>query len=215
MVALDYCDGINIRGCYFVVFLIVWNIIPGRGGQFLADIVFLHGKGANRNAHRAFLNELALKHRADLHCFEAPNPYKGGYSWFEKKLIAGHQIVDADSFWKAVDSINTKISDLGLERSQLILCGHSQGGAMACAAALKEPVKTVISLCGDWPENIDCPKSVCPVKVIWVEGGKDQYLSEARKQSYRRLIAAGADLKYIKDADTEHNVLSKGLLEKL
>lgn len=181
----------------------------------MTDIVFLHGKGADAAAHHEFMLKLASKYEASLHSIEAPLPYKNGYSWFNKIKTDGRNIADEESFLRSMDFIKAKITDSGVDCRNLIICGHSQGGAVAVAVGLQLPVWKIISICGDWPENINILPT-CPAKeFVWVEGGKDAYLSDERKSSYQRLQKAGINLEYIKDCHTEHNVFSPDLIEKL
>lgn len=181
----------------------------------MTDIVFLHGKGADATAHSEFMLKLAAKYDASLHSVEAPLPYKNGYSWFNKIKVGGRNIADEESFARSVDFIKTTITDCGFDCKHLIICGHSQGGAMAVAVGLQFPVLKIISICGDWPENIDCQPICLAREFVWIEGGKDAYLSDERKSSYQRLQKMGINLKYIKDNDTEHDAFSPDLIEKL
>lgn len=178
-------------------------------------LVFLHGKGADKSAHRDFMDKLAAAYQADLITINAPLPYKNGYSWFDKRIVGGERVVDEESFGRAADYVLKKIGELGLNSRDIILCGHSQGGAVAVAAGIKRPVRGVICICGDWPSTTEIKTSNAMPDIIWAEGGKDAYLSDERKQSYRYLQEAGANVRYICDAETEHDVFGPNLLEKI
>lgn len=179
------------------------------------SLIFLHGKGADKSAHRVFMDNLAATCQAELVCINAPLPHKSGFSWFDKRIVGGERVVDEESFNNAVDYVVTRIEGLGIDFRDAILCGHSQGGAVAIAVSMKQPVRGVISICGDWPSaaKIKTPNEM--PDIIWVEGGKDAYLSNERKKSYQYLQKAGANVRYIYDEETEHDIFGPQLLEKI
>lgn len=178
-------------------------------------LIFLHGKGANQTAHCDFIKKLAAKYQAEVYTFNAPYPHKNGYKWFDKDLVNGVRIVNQKNFETSLNFIFQKINRLTNDYSKVIICGHSQGGAMAIAAGLRIGPQKVISICGDWPFEIPEKVQTPATEFVWVEAGKDTFLSNERKQSYLKLTEAGIVLKYLCDPNSSHDSFSPNLLEKL
>lgn len=177
-------------------------------------LIFLHGKGADKTAHHGFMVKLAERYQAGLVSFNAPLRHKNGYKWFDKQIKDGEHIVDAEDLGRAADYVVNKVKELGLEENDIIFCGHSQGSAVAVAAAMKIPVRGVISICGDWPLTVSLSRMKNPFRILWLEGGKDTYLSQKRKDSYLYLKEKGCDINYVCDEKTEHDIFSSQLAEK-
>lgn len=178
-------------------------------------LLFLHGKGATQNAHQDFVGALARRFDAELMTLNAPFAHKQGYSWFGKTNVGGEMHLNEASFEYSLGLIEQKILTLGVPLEQIIVCGHSQGGAMAIAMGLMLPLKKVISICGDIPFDVPSVVKMSAAEFVWVEGGQDIFLSSERKKSYQKLLGLGLNFCYLIDENTEHDCFSEGLVDKL
>ena len=178
-------------------------------------VLFLHGKGADKNAHHDFAKALAQANDAKLVTLNAPFLHKQGYSWFGKANIDGVRRLDEDEFHHSLSLIKNELLGLNVDMQQVTICGHSQGGALAIAVGLELPLKKVISICGDIPFEVSKDIKTPAAEFVWIEGGKDVFLSEERKKSYQKLAGRGLNFRYLVDENTEHDVFSGELLDKL
>ena len=185
-------------------------------------LIFLHGKGGNKNSQADFVSALVQKYHADFVALNAPhkstlNP--DGFYWFEKDEVGGKRVVRMLEWYcsvaMALSAIVALMREKGVSPEEVILCGHSQGGLVALYCGLKLGVKEVITLNSDIPDEVLDEIDANPhVKIKWVQGLKDDFLDEKRKESYKNL-PEGTDLEYIISPNSSHNYLDKEILDKL
>ena len=185
-------------------------------------LIFLHGKGGNKDSQANFVSDLAQKYKADLISINAPyksSVHEHGFYWFEKDEIDGQRKVRMMEWYcslvMALSHIISHMRENSIEAKDVILCGHSQGGLIALYCALKLGVKEVITLNSDIPDEVlediaDNEK----VKIKWVQGAKDDFLDEKRKESYIKL-PKNLDFEYIISPNSTHSHLDKEILDLL
>ncbi len=185
-------------------------------------LIFLHGKGGNKDSLAKFVSALAKKYDAEAFSFNAPyqsDIHEGGFYWFEKDKIDGRRKLRLPEWLYSKDFALSTISSLihkkELSAKDVILCGHSQGGLIALYCGLKLGVKEVITLNADVPDEVlediaNNPK----VKIKWVQGAKDDFLDEKRKESYKKL-PQNLDFEYIISPNSTHCDLDKEILDLL
>ncbi|MDR1694295.1 MAG: hypothetical protein LBR70_03785 [Lactobacillaceae bacterium] len=183
-------------------------------------IIFLHGKQADKdNPKYEIVKNIAKKRNAELIGINAPLPYKSGFMWFDKVNRLGEEAVREQfnySLNYLLSEINEIIKERNLTFDNLILSGHSQGGFMAAYLGITYGAKEVITICSDYPQSFDKPKNLRKdVLINWVEAGKEDYLSQDRIESYKRLIGWGCNLKHLVDANSTHNDLSHTIVDLL
>lgn len=180
-------------------------------------LIFLHGKGANKEAHKAVVEKIAEALNAEMVAFNAPIPspkYQDGYCWWNKCVFEGKRQMQVEEFNHSVDfilgNIEKELSKRNLSWDNLILCGHSQGGMMAMHLGLTGNPAKVISICGDFPEYLSYAVPVNKeVPIIWIAGEKDDFLSDERKNSYEILKKWGCNLRYVVSHSSMHNELDE------
>lgn len=185
-------------------------------------LIFLHGKGGNKNSQADFVSDLVQKYGAELVSLNAPHKSmscQDGYYWFEKDNIGEKRVVRMLEWYcsvaMALSAIVALIREKGVSPEDVILCGHSQGGLIALYCGLKLGVKEVIALNSDVPDEIlDEIEANEKVKVKWVQGAKDDFLDEKRKESYKNL-PKDLDFEYIISPNSTHNLLDKEILDLL
>lgn len=164
-------------------------------------LVFLHAKDAEKNDKRDLIEQLAAKFDAEILALNAPLPYKNGYQWWRRENTEDGRKMIPEDFNQSVEFIVSEVNqalgcnECGWER--IILCGHSQGGMMAVHLGLTMHPGKVISLCGDFPDYLNYGTNIDKnVPIYWIEAGKDEYLSQERLGSYKKLQEMGCNLKY-------------------
>lgn len=180
----------------------------------MKKLVFLHGSGADKSAYNDLMNLVAQKTNAELISFNAPFPHptkENRFVWFNKVEHNGRRDAVVEEYLHSLEYIKHKLKELNCDLSDIILIGHSQGGGIAVHAGLELNLNSVISICGDLPYNIkyDC-KSITPI--YWFEGGKDSYIDQPRKESYKILENIKADLHYKILPTSTHNEFAEDLL---
>lgn len=185
-------------------------------------LIFLHGKGGNKDSQADFVSDLALKYGAELLSINAPYKStikKDGFYWFEKDEIDGKRVVRMMEWYcsvtMALSAVVTMMREKGVEAKDVILCGHSQGGLIALYCGLKLGVKEVITFNSDIPDEVlEDIEDNTQVKIKWVQGAKDDFLDEKRKESYKNL-PKNLDFEYIISLNSTHNLLDKEILDLL
>ncbi len=185
-------------------------------------LIFLHGKGGNKNSQAEFVSELAQKYQAELVCLNAPYKFladEEAFYWFEKDKIGNKRMVRMPEWFCSVTMALSAMVALMREKKvtaqDVILCGHSQGGLVALYCGLKLGVKEVITLNSDIPDEILEEIEANPqVKIKWVQGAKDTFLDEKRKESYKNL-PQNLDFEYIISPNSTHSDLDKEILDLL
>ncbi len=120
-------------------------------------LVFLHGKGADKNAYNGQIRKAAENLSADVVSFNAPLPHpakKDKFVWFNKIENNNRQEAIEEEYRYSVNFIEEKLQKLNYPLSDIVLIGHSQGGGMAVSVALELNLKCAISICGDLPYNL-------------------------------------------------------------
>ena len=147
-------------------------------------LVFLHGKGDDKNAYNKQMKNLATHFSADYVSFNAPFPHlskKDKFLWFNK--IEQNKRKDAvkEEYLYSLNYIKENLQKLPHPLSDVILVGHSQGGGMAVHVGLELNLKAVFCICGDLPYNLKYEnKSKTPI--YWFEGKEDTYINQDRKK---------------------------------
>ncbi|MGB5755766.1 MAG: alpha/beta fold hydrolase [Acidimicrobiales bacterium] len=108
----------------------------GRGDRLL---VLIHGYGADEYDLAPLAPHIDPEGHFFTICPRGPHSVMGfGAGWYER---TDDGIIDPATFLAAVDAIDATIdnacSELGFNRSQAVIIGFSQGGAMTLASALR------------------------------------------------------------------------------
>ncbi len=174
-------------------------------------LIFLPGKGSNREDENKdiFVNDVASRYKAEVLKLKAPIEYAPGkYCWYSKKEVSQDAIEsDFKMSIKYVEKfINKEIEKRNIGWDNVILLGYSQGGVIAIEAGLLNYAKTVITVCSCIPYNVnyDNLSSNKATPIYWIEGGKDDYISQQRKDSYKLLLSRGINLTYNKKEKLTH-----------
>ena len=161
-------------------------------------LVFLHGKGADKNAYNQQMKRLASYLSADYVSFNAPFCYlekKDKYLWFNKFEQNNRRDAIKEEYLYSLDYVKKELQKLPVLLSDVVLIGHSQGGGMAVDVGLRLNLKAVFSICGDLPYNLKyISESKTPI--YWLEGEDDTYINQERKDSYKILEKLGVDVHY-------------------
>ena len=161
-------------------------------------LVFLHGKGADSTAYSAQMKRLADNLSADYISFNAPfkHPTKAGkFVWFDKIEQNNRKDAVKEEYLFSLRYIKEKLLQLKCPLSDIILIGHSQGGGMAVSVGIELNLKSIFSICGDLPYNLEYyNKSQTPI--YWLEGQNDTYINHERKKSYLILQKIAVDLHF-------------------
>lgn len=178
-------------------------------------IVFLHGKGADKNAYRSEIETLASDIGAEAVSFNAPFEHQTKqkkYVWFNKVEQNGRCDAVAQEYLYSLQFIKEKLQQLSQPLSEVVLIGHSQGGGMAVAVALELDLKCAISICGDLPYNLTYQNN-SKTPIYWFEGGQDTYISQERKNSYQILDELGGDMCYQKVLSCSHTEIKQAFVK--
>lgn len=172
--------------------------ITQKNGQTATHLMIcLHGYGAN-------LQDLApLAEAMNLPNFmflfpDAPFPHPhvfGGKMWYDLESQDYRGL--AESRQMLIDWLNTLEDTTGIGRSQTILSGFSQGGAMTLDVGLTLPLAALVSMSGylHSPPPPIAKKSLPPISIL--HGKQDPIVPIAAAQKARdTLTALGIDVKY-------------------
>lgn len=178
-------------------------------------LVFLHGKGADRTAYEIQMKSLAESLSAEYFSFNAPFEYTdkpGKFVWFNKFEQHGRRDAVKEEYVFSLTYIKEKLQELRYPLSDMVLIGHSQGGGMAVNVGLELNLKAVFSICGDLPYNLEY-ENRAQTPIYWLEGQKDTYINQERKDSYKILQKIGADLHYQVIENCSHNEIDAAFSE--
>lgn len=183
-------------------------------------MIFLHSKQSNKDDPKyAVIKDIAQKKNAKIIGFNAPFVYKTGLMWFDKLDNASEEEILNQfnhSLEYLTDEINKFLAEYKQNWNDLILCGHSQGGSMAAWLGITNGAKEVIAIHSHFPTFLDKPDNLKKdTPIYWVEAENEVYFSEERKNSYKRLVNWGCNLKFLIEPDTVHDVVSKNILDLL
>ncbi len=155
----------------------------------MKTLVFLHGAGSHKDAYADAMRAAALVLKADVVSLNAPIPHPdkpGRYIWFRKRARNGRRDAVKSDFDSSVRFVQHKIAALDRPSEDIIVVGHSQGGAIAAAVGLRTKLNRAVSICGDMPYNLSY-RNLSDTPIYWLEGGKDDYITAERKESYALL----------------------------
>lgn len=162
-------------------------------------IIFLHGWGANAYDLLSLSSELKLPHyQFEFPDAPFPHPYvPGGKMWYNLEQESPQELE------KSYDLLNRWLLSLEekhkIPRSKTILCGFSQGGAMALEVGLTLPLAGLIILSGYLhfqPEKPENPDHSFP-PILMVHGRQDAVVPiNAAQQAHRELERIGAPVEY-------------------
>lgn len=161
-------------------------------------LVFLHCSGGNKTDYAELLSHIAKSINAEILSFDAPlikDEAKSKYFWFNKDETHPRRDAIESDFNYALKFIKDKILALKIALSDIILLGHSQGGAMASVVATELNLKLAVSIVGDLPYNINYTNN-SETPILWLESKNDTYLSSERKASYTLFKDINANLSY-------------------
>lgn len=178
-------------------------------------LVFLHGKGADKNAYNEQIKNLASRLSADYFVFNAPFSHsakRNKFLWFNKIEQNNRKNAVKEEYLFSLEYIKEKLQQLNYPLSDIVLIGHSQGGGMVVSVGLELRLKAVFSICGDLPYNLEYEnKSKTPI--YWFEGRNDSYINQDRKDSYKILKKMGADIRYMVVENCTHTGIDSAFLE--
>lgn len=162
-------------------------------------LVVLHGRG-DSPAGFAWLPK-ALGLRAFTYLFlQAPDPYHGGYSWYELPPDQGPGILRSRAaLFATLDEVRAQ----GWESSDVILFGFSQGCLMSLDVGLRypHPLGGVIGVSGYlfFEERVEAEAVPAAFEMPWLltHGTHDDVLPIERTRAHARLLqAAGLPLEW-------------------
>lgn len=178
-------------------------------------LVFLHGKGSDKNAYSKQLKDLAERLSVDLVSFNAPFSHqnkKDKFLWFNKFEQNNRRDAIKEEYEYALKYIEQKLKELPCPLSDIVLIGHSQGGGMAVNIGLHLNLKCAFSICGDLPYNL-VYKNCSQTPIYWFEGKDDNYINQERKDSYKLLTKMGVNLHYQCISDCTHTEITSAFTE--
>ena len=187
-------------------------------------LIFLHGFWRDKTDYHEEM--IVLSTSLWLHDYvtwDAPFPSgreRGGLAWFDLENVTRKAILDDGKFDFSIKYIHEKIESELVKRKlswdDVILCGRSQWAFMAIYLWLFSSAKcsVVISLC--WMFYKDFTKDILQKPhIIRLEAANDTVLSHEKKSSYQDLEKEGVVIEYIKDATSEHDVISLAAVHKV
>ena len=178
-------------------------------------LVFLHGKGGDKNSYHEQAEALAEHLSSDFVSFNAPFFNKNDtdkFAWFNKIERNNRKDAIEEEYSQAIDYIIEKLRQLPCPLLEIVLIGHSQGGGMAADVALRTEIKCAFSICGDMPYNMKY-QVLSETPVYWFEGKNDTYISDERKASYKLLQDLGADIRYHLIPNCTHTEIDSAFAE--
>lgn len=174
-------------------------------------VVLVHGRAGNRDVMWSF--ERAIPPGAAVVAFEAflPDPV-GGYSWWDF-LAPGSKREAIASAAKRLSFAVERFIDLeGLEPSQVVALGFSQGAVLLSSAVLSGDLNLagLGLLAGLVPTPHEPPQILGSPKVFVAHGTKDDVIEVARaRQGVELLRKLGLEVTYVED-EVGHKVGIEG-----
>jgi phospholipase/carboxylesterase len=116
-------------------------------------VLILHGRGGRPERYENLVQTMRARARVILPYGE---PTSRGYLWYHPRIRSSDPNVVADSIARAEDRLAGLIAELSKSRptvGKAVVCGHSQGGVLAYALAVRHPelVGTAVPLAGQLP----------------------------------------------------------------
>ena len=166
--------------------------------------IFLHGKGERPEWEKYDpIRKIADKLGAELIQITANIPHRDGTKWFSVNGF-DHSTVNFEeletSEIQIVDIVSKIITERGLDWNNIIWIGHSMGATMALRIAMKHGAAKVIAI---------APVILAPVHsnftVDWIEGGKDDIVPQAEKESFKILHDLNIPVNHIVSPNSTHD----------
>jgi phospholipase/carboxylesterase len=167
-------------------------------------LVLLHGLGADEHDLMGLAGE--LDPRLLVVSIQAPLEYGGGYAWFEiqweatgVRSVPEQAIASRDIL---IETIRMLPDSLGVDPSQILLAGFSQGAMMSVGVALAEPslINGVISMSGRLVPEFDPEEpreGISAIPFLVQHGTTDPVLPVAGSRELReRLELFGCEVTY-------------------
>ncbi len=198
--------------------------VPAKSGSAKRLVIFLHGYGSNGADLIALSPYFAqIDPDADFLSPDAPsaNPFNpGGFQWFPIPFIDGSSVEEmAREFAKAQSMLNQfikeELSIRGLNMSDLVLIGFSQGTMLALETGLRsqEPIAGIIGFSGRivFPDALaDEIRSKPPV--LLVHGDIDDVVPVNDSiEANKFLLDQGVDVSLHISPNAPHTIASDGL----
>ncbi len=161
-------------------------------------LVFLHCSGGNKRDYPELLSYIAKAINAEILSFNAPLVKEEAttkYFWFNKDEAHPRRDAIKSDFDYALSFAKEKLLELKIPHGNVVLLGHSQGGAMSSVLATELDLKLAISIVGDLPYNINYANN-SKTPLLWLESKNDTYLNAERKASYKLLENIKANISY-------------------
>lgn len=168
-------------------------------------LVFLHGAGGTKDSFADVATDLANYFYAELITFNAPIPFKNGFTYMNKVYVDGVRTPVESDYQNSLIFLKNKILSYSIDPRNIIVVGHSQGGQMATCLGMQLPFYKTISICGDFPRRFSY--SVLPnhcEDILLINGARDNYLSEDRKSSYKILDDLHLNYRFVVGENIEH-----------
>ncbi len=157
-------------------------------------LVLVHGLGADENDLAQLVAYLDADGRFVTVLPRAPKPYGPGYQWYE----FGANGPDPATFLESVDALDTLVDEAcaehGLQRSEAVLAGFSQGASLMVALGLRSGSTRpagILAMSGFLPEveglDYDWDTELPPVLVQ--HGSHDPMIPVDRGRSAARTLA--------------------------
>jgi predicted esterase len=153
---------------------VAWQLTRSRAPAPKAKplIVFFHGKGNSTETYKPILDSLGYE-------YVTPHGYSvggGRYEWWSLPSSTSDQDRLADEVDAAVDKVVVELQTYRNRR--LVLAGHSQGGQLAAALAMRSVAPAVVAAA--WvPEVL---RTLHPSPIVFVHGTEDTTVPFERTQ---------------------------------
>ncbi|CAE7331238.1 unnamed protein product, partial [Symbiodinium microadriaticum] len=185
-------------------------------GPATALVVFLHGRGDTGHNLLPVVSALASAiPSARFWLPTAPRNEQGRTSWYETDS-AGHF---DERIYELRRQLMTRVQmdcqKLGLQLSQVVFAGFSQGSMIAALAGLEapSPCAGLSVLCGGVPWDLQLGDASRDVPILFVAGGCDRTVSaETTRIAKERLLELGIrNLRYTELPELAHEISSEVL----
>lgn len=174
-------------------------LIPATDGSNDRLLVVLHGLGDSMEGWRFFPEELGFPWLSTLFV-NAPDPYHGGFSWYD---IYGDQGTGIRRSRIELSRVLDALPKAGFELEKTVLLGFSQGCVMTLDTGLRYPKKLagLVGISGYVFEPDRLIEELSPVareqKVLVTHGTEDPLLPlEPTRQQIHTLQRAGLKIRW-------------------
>ncbi|MEO0854497.1 MAG: alpha/beta hydrolase [Cyanobacteria bacterium J06648_11] len=189
-----------------------WIAAPERSDAGIAQIVLMHGWGANSSDLMPLARELSLPH-CDFGFPNAPLPHPnvpGGRAWYDLESGAGLD----ESALLLQEWLEGLPERSGVPLSRTILGGFSQGGAMTLRVGLTLPLAGLMCLSGYLAASPPRDRLVSSLPPVWMAHGKqDPVIAvDIARQSQAAIAELGADVTY-REYEMGHQIIPDELMQ--